>query len=130
MKILVVEDDRSIRETLGLVLSAYDFEISLVSDGRSTLKHLENHWPDVILLDLKLEDMSGEEVYVTIRKIFGKVPPTVVLSAASEGFERTEHLSGATFLAKPYTLEGLVEALNTAARGATEMHEEPAKRTA
>jgi DNA-binding response OmpR family regulator len=113
MKILVVEDDRSVRETLGIVLESYDLEARLVADGEQALEALDEQWPDVLLLDLTLEGMSGEEVYGKIRERFGRVPPTVVLSAAQQGESRARHLPGARFLAKPYTLEQLISMLKS-----------------
>lgn len=111
MRVLVVEDDRSVRETLGLVLESYEFSPDLVESGEGAIARLEAQWPDVMLLDLTLEGMSGEEVYENIRRKFGKVPPTVVLSAAQEAKQRASQMPGAKFLAKPYTLEQLIEIL-------------------
>jgi DNA-binding response OmpR family regulator len=88
MRVLVVEDDRSVRETLGIVLESYNYQ--------------------VMLLDLSLNGMSGEEVYHKIQEQFGSVPPTVVLSAVSQGEKRIRNMHGARFLAKPYTLDQLI----------------------
>jgi len=120
MKVLVVEDDSSVRETLGMVLEAFQHEAELVSDGERALKHLESSWPDVMLLDLSLPGMSGEEVYKKIQTRFGRVPPTVILSAVQQGESRASHLPGAHFLAKPYTIEQLADILYEAgsSRGA------------
>lgn len=120
MKVLVVEDDRSVRETLGIVLETYDIFAELVDGGDAALAYLERDWPDVMLLDLTLEGMSGEELYAKIQSRFGNVPPTVVLSAAQEGEQRTQALRGAKFLAKPYTLEQLIQMLRQA-EGAREV---------
>lgn len=114
MRILVVEDDRSVRETLGLVLESCDYGVDLVEDGASALEYLRSHWPDVILLDLTLRGMSGEELYAQIKVRFGRVPPTVVLSADQRGASRTLAMPGARFLAKPYTIEQLVNVLDKA----------------
>jgi DNA-binding response OmpR family regulator len=120
MRILVVEDDPSIRETLGMVLEAYQHEADLLDSGEKVLEYLKTTWPDVMLLDLTLIGMSGEEVYQQILSEFGRVPPTVVLSAAQQGENRAKLLEGAWFLGKPYTIEDLAEAIEraAAARGA------------
>ncbi len=115
MKVLVVEDDPSVRETLGMVLNAYNHEADLVDDGEQALNYLEGAWPDVMLLDLTLPGMSGEEVYQAIQKKFGRVPPTVILSAAQQGAARARSLAGTWFLAKPYTIEQLADILYAAA---------------
>ncbi len=111
MKVLVVEDDFSVRETLGMVLEAYHHEPLLVRDGEEALKKLGETWPDVMLLDLSLPGMSGEEVYAKIQSQFDKAPPTVILSAVHEGADRARFMPGTWFLAKPYTIEQLADIL-------------------
>ncbi|MBC7692534.1 MAG: response regulator [Methylotenera sp.] len=108
MRVLVIEDDRSVRETLGIVLESYDYEVDLVDGGAPALEYLSQTWPDVMLLDLSLNGMSGEEVFNKIKEQFGSVPPTVVLSAVSQGEKRIRNMPGARFLAKPYTLDQLI----------------------
>jgi len=115
MRVLVVEDDPSILETLGMVLEAYNHEAFLIDDGERVIEYLKDHWPDVMLLDLTLQGMSGEEVYAKILHCFGRVPPTVVLSAAQQGESRAKHLPGAWFLGKPYSLEELADIIEQAA---------------
>jgi DNA-binding response OmpR family regulator len=107
MKVLVVEDDPSVRETLGMVLESYQHVPDLIENGEQALDYLSAQWPDVMLLDLTLPGMSGEELYERISSRFGRVPPTVVLSAAQEGPSRVRQLPGALYLAKPYTIEDL-----------------------
>lgn len=120
MKVLVVEDDPSIRETLGMVLEAYNHQPDLIDRGEHVIEYLTKQWPDVMLLDLTLQGMSGEEVYEQILSHFGQVPPTVVISAAQQGESRAKHLPGAWFLGKPYTIEELAQIIEQAAasRGA------------
>src|SRR4051812_28294710 len=115
MRVLVIEDDQSVRETLGMVLEAYRYNVELCPDGADAIRRILTSWPDVMLLDLTLQDSSGEEVYAKIRERFGRVPPTIVLSAAQEGAGRTSQMPGARFLAKPYTLDQLVAAIEETA---------------
>lgn len=107
MRILVVEDDLSVRETLGMVLESSQHEVDLIENGRQALEYLEKTWPDVMLLDLTLPEMSGEEVFQAIFARFGKTPPTVILSAAQKAADRAKYMNGVLFLAKPYTIEDL-----------------------
>jgi two-component system C4-dicarboxylate transport response regulator DctD len=101
-----------------MVLEAYDHQPVLVDDGEGALQYLSQNWPEVMLLDLTLPGMSGEDLFNAIQSRFGRVPPTVVLSAAQEGESRARHLPGAWFLAKPYTIEQLDEMLQGAAERA------------
>ncbi len=120
MSILVVEDDASIRETLGMVLEAYNYEAVLLDAGEKVIAHLRKDWPDLMLLDLNLQDTSGEEVYANIMAEFGKVPPTVVLSAVQSGALSIRKMSGAVFMSKPYGIEQLLDVIekNISTRGA------------
>jgi two-component system, OmpR family, KDP operon response regulator KdpE len=115
MRVLVIEDDRSVRETLGIVLESYGYHADLVDDEGGALKQLDVVWPDVLLLDLSLEETTGEQVYSHIRERFGRVPPTVVLSAVQHAEDRVRNMPGVLFLAKPYTLDQLVGVLQSAA---------------
>jgi DNA-binding response OmpR family regulator len=116
MKVLVIEDDRSIRETLGIVLESYGHQAELLPSGELALQSLEAGWPDVMLLDLTLEGMSGEELYRQVRERYGSAPPTVVLSAVQQAEKRAQAMPGVRFLAKPYTLDELMNILEEAAR--------------
>jgi DNA-binding response OmpR family regulator len=109
VRILVVEDDPSIRETLGMVLDSFQYRSDLVESGEQVLDYLARIWPDVMLLDLTLPGTTGEEVYQNILNRFGRVPATVVFSASQQGASRASHLPGAWFLGKPYTLDQLEE---------------------
>lgn len=121
MKILVVEDDVSVRETMGLVLESLQHEADLLPDGDNILTYLEKIWPDILLLDLNLPGASGEEIYQKIEAKFGKAPPTIVFSALQEGQKRINYFNlgnklqnrNVQFLAKPYTIEQLSDLLDT-----------------
>ncbi len=115
MRVLVVEDDRSVRETLGIVLETYRYQADLLDSGEKALVYLEKTWPEVLLLDLSLEGMSGEEFYEKALQKFGRVPATIVLSAVQHGEQRMHRLKGARFLAKPYSLDQLVEVIQQVA---------------
>jgi DNA-binding response OmpR family regulator len=120
MSILVVEDDASIRETLGMVLEAYDFEVVLLDAGEKVNPQLRQDWPELLLLDLNLQDTTGEEVYSNIKAEFGRVPPTIVLSAVQSGALSIKKMAGAIFMSKPYGIEQLMEVIrkNIDTRGA------------
>lgn len=115
LRVLVIEDDASVRETLGMVLEAYQYQPILMESGIEALNWLASDWPDVMLLDLTLQEMRGEEVFAEIMRRFGRVPPTIVLSAVQHGEARASHLAGAWFLAKPYTIEELLDMIGAAA---------------
>ena len=114
MKILVIEDDAAVRETLGMVLEAFDHKPVLISNGDDAIEYLSTEWPDAVLLDLTLESSTGEEVYHRIVEKFRRIPPTIILSAMPQGQKRQRYLPGTWYLAKPYSIEDLAEILQEA----------------
>ena len=107
-KILVVEDDFAVRETLSFVLRSEGFQVQLAENMQEAVESLQNSWSDVMLLDLSVQDLDGEVIYSSILEQFGDVPPTLVLSGAHDGEQRVEQMSGAEFLAKPYSVDDLL----------------------
>ena len=117
MKVLVIEDDVAVRETLGMVLEAFGHSPVLVENGNQAVAKLGELWPDAVLLDLTLEESTGEQVYDQIRQAFGKVPPTIVISALQQGARRASTMPGVLYLPKPYAIEDLIQILEDAVQG-------------
>jgi DNA-binding response OmpR family regulator len=111
MRILVIEDDAMVRETLGMVLESLEYQVDLAETLEQALTFLKRSWPDALLLDLCLGAMPGERVHSEILRAFGKAPPTLVLSASHQLERRAKSLVGAHFLAKPYSLEDLTRSI-------------------
>ena len=68
LKITIVEDDAPIREMYKLKLEAAGFDVSAANDGASALHVLEHEKPDLILLDIRLPHLPGNEVLRRIRE--------------------------------------------------------------
>jgi len=66
-KILIVDDEESIREVVSAVLEPEGYEITLAIDGADCLKKLTKIKPDLILLDMMMPGMSGRETCEKIR---------------------------------------------------------------
>ncbi|MFH1237320.1 MAG: response regulator [Candidatus Aenigmatarchaeota archaeon] len=67
-KILVVDDEESLRELVSAVLEHEGYAVNTASDGEDCLKKLKTMSPDLILLDMMMPGMSGREVCDKIRK--------------------------------------------------------------
>ena len=79
-KILVIDDEAEIRESLETLLNLEGYQVDTAADGGSGLRALESKLYDLVLLDLMLPDRSGLEVLETLRKRDSETP-VVVLTA-------------------------------------------------
>ncbi|HEX3221420.1 MAG TPA: response regulator transcription factor [Nocardioides sp.] len=118
MRVLVVDDDATLRRTLGIALRAEGHEVLIAADGRSALQALREDRPDMVVLDLGLPDLSGVEVLRQLRT--WSTTPVVVLSARAESDEKVQALDlGADdYVTKPFGMEELLARVRAAARRA------------
>lgn len=100
-RILVVDDDPSIAEMLGIVLRGEGYETSFCSDGSLAMAAFRDSQPDLVLLDLMLPGSDGIDICREIRKISGV--PIVMLTARSDSHDIVTGLeSGADdYIVKP-----------------------------
>jgi two-component system KDP operon response regulator KdpE len=118
VKVLLVDDDTTLRRTLGIGLRAEGHEVLMAADGRTALQALREDRPDLVVLDLGLPDLSGIEVLRQLRA--WSTTPVVVLSARAESSEKVEALDlGADdYVTKPFGMEELLARIRAAARRA------------
>src|SRR5205814_7942058 len=84
MKILVVDDERAVRESLRRALELEGYEIELAGDGREAIERLEKEAePDAIVLDVLMPGLDGLEVCKRIR-LRGSRVPVLMLTARDE----------------------------------------------
>jgi two-component system, OmpR family, response regulator len=112
-RILVVDDDESMRELLRLHLSSAGYAVEVAEDaiaaGYSVLKAV----PDLIVCDVAMPHMDGFELVAALRADAGvsNQLPVIFLTAESEGDDRARELGG-EFLEKPIRLEELLKAVS------------------
>lgn len=107
-KILVVDDEPSLRDLVELVLKREKYEVATASDGSSALALAESFKPDLILLDIMLPDMSGHEV---CKKIFTKKRiPTIMVTAKHEVIDKVLglELGADDYVTKPFEIMELL----------------------
>lgn len=113
MKILLVEDDRSIAESLVEGLRANGFEVIHVSTGAEAHEQSE---PDMVLLDLGLPDLDGRDVFRQMRAVWKA--PIIMLTARAEEFDRVLglELGADDYVTKPFSFRELVARIRAVAR--------------
>ena len=105
--ILVVEDDRPIRNLIVTTLKTHDYKYLTAENGASAIMETSSHNPDIVLLDLGLPDMEGVEVIKKIRTWSNL--PIIVVSARSEDTDKIEALDAGAddYLVKPFSFQEL-----------------------
>jgi CheY-like chemotaxis protein len=83
-RILVVDDDASVREMLGRVLAGEGYAVSIAADGEGALAAADRDEPDLVLLDLNLPGMSGWDVLAQLRKRKPNLPTVVITARANQ----------------------------------------------
>ena len=112
--ILIVDDEEIIREFLYEVLSE-DYQISMASDGDEAIEQLTVSNFDLIITDLKMPKVSGEEVVKYARDVDPR-PKVIVISGYSSLYTVSQSVnSGAcAFLSKPFSIKELLQAVSSA----------------
>lgn len=108
-KILVVEDDTSIRELLVELLESEGYVVGAAVNGLEGLKYLQQETPDLILIDLMMPVMDGYSFRTEQLKnaTWSKIP-TVVMSAEANAKEKMKHFNVTAFLSKPVELDTIL----------------------
>ena len=117
--ILVVEDDRPIRNLIVTTLKTHDYKYLAAENGSSAILEASSHNPDIVLLDLGLPDMDGVEVCVRLRE--WTQCPIIILSVRDSEHDKVAALDkGADdYLTKPFGIEELLARVRVALRHAT-----------
>lgn len=115
-RLLVVDDERPIREMLELGLQSRGFEVRSVADGPAAIPVIKEWKPELILLDVMLPKVDGLSMLPVLRRL--TEAPIVMLSAKGEVDDRVQGLDrGADdYVAKPFEMSELVARLRSALR--------------
>ncbi len=107
-RILVIEDDQSIAEIVGILLRAEGFEVSYCADGNQAMNAFQVVNPDLVLLDLMLPGRDGVEICRAIRDLSGV--PIVMLTARSDTSDVVTGLEAGAddYIVKPIKNEELI----------------------
>ena len=125
-KILVIDDDRSIRHIVATGLNGYaDFEVLTAADGTAGLNMVRNEQPDVALLDIYLPEYNGLELFRKIRALDTKLPVIFITADTSSETAIEAMRAGAfDYLSKPLNIEQLRQ-LTTSAAEARRLMDQP-----
>jgi DNA-binding response OmpR family regulator len=117
-RILIVEDDRDVRISLKMLLESEGYEVTEAEDGKNGIEAVSDPGLSLVLLDIKLPDISGFDVCKAIRKI--SAVPIIMVTAQTDPFDVVAGLeSGADdYITKPYVSKELAARLRANLRRA------------
>jgi len=105
-RILVVDDERSMRELLAIVLRREGYEVLLADNGRTAIGLLEREPVDLLISDIKMPDMSGVEVLRAAKKIDPDILGIMITAFAStETAVEAMRLGACDYLSKPFDID-------------------------
>ncbi|MGZ3742514.1 MAG: response regulator [Pseudobdellovibrionaceae bacterium] len=115
-RILVVDDESSIRKFLKISLESNQFEVEEASSGQEAIQQMIARKPDLMILDLGLPDLDGQKVIIKIRE-WSQIP-IIVLTVQDSEDEKVQALdSGADdYLTKPFSVPELMARIRVVLR--------------
>ena len=117
-RVLVVDDDATLRKTLGLNLRARGYTADLAGTGEAALQMAASHHPDVIILDLGLPRLNGLEVISGLRG-WSSVPIVVLSGRDAESMKvKALDLGADDYLTEPFGMDELFARIRAATRRA------------
>ena len=123
--VLVVDDDRAVRESLRRSLEFNGYRVSLAEDGAEALAGISQVDPDAVVMDVMMPRLDGIETTRALRSVGNQVP-ILVLTARDAVGDRVEGLDAGAddYLTKPFALDELLARLRALLRRATPDPEE------
>jgi len=111
-KVLVVDDEPSVRDVLSRFLVERGYEVDAAADGQEALAMIRADMPDIVLLDLKMPRLGGIELLQLLREEGVDVAVITISGHADEDTARESlRLGAADFINKPFDLEYLETSL-------------------
>ena len=107
-RVLVVDDDPSILDTVTSILTSEGFQVMAAGGGEEALALLHSWHPTLVLLDMRMPIMDGWAVARAMQDAGSKVP-IIVMTAAESAKRWADEIGAAGHLAKPFTLDELLE---------------------
>jgi two-component system KDP operon response regulator KdpE len=128
-RVLLVEDELPIRKFVGAALANADYHLDEVGTGEQALQHASQSPPDLVILDLGLPDMDGQDVIRRLREWLSA--PIIVLSARDQDQQKIMALDNGAddYLTKPFSTGELLARMRAALRHSARTADDAGKTT-
>ena len=114
-KIMVVDDEDSIRQSLSDVLKDEGFDVILAGDGQEALKMVDKNMPDLVILDIWMPIMDGTEVLKAIKKTHPELAVIMISGHGNiEAAVKAIKLGAYDYIEKPLSLYGVLLTVKSA----------------
>jgi DNA-binding response OmpR family regulator len=116
---LVVDDDEGIRAMLEMALSMEGFEVHVAADGEEALTIAASLLPDLIVLDVMMPRLGGQDVLRALRRSSATAGTPVIMATALGGDDATGEIlvEADAYIRKPYDLAVLIDEIDRIDRG-------------
>ena len=124
-KILVIDDEKSIRKLLDISLTSGGYDVRLAKTGKEGILQVENFRPDIVILDLGLPDVYGLDILKKIKET--KSIPIIILTVKNSDTDKITLLDAGAddYLTKPFSVDELLARIRVALRHSLNLKEEP-----
>ncbi len=120
-RILVIDDEPDIRETLDMFLSSLGYEVSTAESGHTAVEQVQREAFDLVITDIRMPGMSGVDVMAALRRINPGLPVIVVSGYISEESGlRCSEAGAVGIIGKPFRLDDLLHVVQVALHEASE----------
>ncbi|MFP4362227.1 MAG: response regulator [Spirochaetia bacterium] len=110
--ILLVEDDVSCADSLKDLLEEQGYQVEIAQTGYDAVQHVVENGAELLILDVRIPELNGLEVYLKLKSL-GKLVPTIVITAyakeESETLTKFKEMEVAGVLAKPFAPEEIID---------------------
>jgi len=110
-RVLIVEDEPNIVESLQFLLEREGLKVSVQSDGALAIDSVQTTYPDLVILDIMLPNRSGFDILRDIRGLPGTLPKVMILTAKGQARDRdtAEEIGVDSFMTKPFSNKEIVD---------------------